>query len=197
MYVEDAVSALPRRFGPCFAQIYGQGESPMTITRLLASEIGDRAHPALGASASPRLVSPHGNVESRDRRRGGECVPPGEAGESSAAAPGSCRATGRMVRRRAKTLALWLVVHRRCRQPRESAYLSLKDRSKDLIISGGTNIYPREVEKVVLTNPDVREGLVDRAPPSGMGRGRHRLYRGARPMLPRSTHCACRKIAQV
>ena len=39
-------------------------------------------------------------------------------------------------------------------------YLSLKDRSKDLIISGGTNIYPREVEEVLLTHPAVREASV-------------------------------------
>ena len=36
-------------------------------------------------------------------------------------------------------------------------YLTLKDRSKDLIISGGSNIYPREVEEVLLEAPGVRE----------------------------------------
>jgi long-chain acyl-CoA synthetase len=36
-------------------------------------------------------------------------------------------------------------------------YLTLKDRSKDLIISGGSNIYPREVEEVLLKHPTVRE----------------------------------------
>jgi long-chain acyl-CoA synthetase len=39
-------------------------------------------------------------------------------------------------------------------------YLILKDRSKDLIISGGANIYPREVEEVLLTHPRVREASV-------------------------------------
>jgi acyl-CoA synthetase (AMP-forming)/AMP-acid ligase II len=36
-------------------------------------------------------------------------------------------------------------------------YLSLRDRSKDMIISGGTNIYPREIEEVLLLHPDVLE----------------------------------------
>jgi long-chain acyl-CoA synthetase len=36
-------------------------------------------------------------------------------------------------------------------------YLTLKDRSKDMIISGGSNIYPREVEEVLLKHPAVRE----------------------------------------
>ena len=39
----------------------------------------------------------------------------------------------------------------------EEGFLTLKDRSKDVIISGGTNIYPREVEEVLLTHPAVAE----------------------------------------
>ena len=39
----------------------------------------------------------------------------------------------------------------------EDGFLTLSDRSKDVIISGGTNIYPREVEEALLTHPDVRE----------------------------------------
>jgi long-chain acyl-CoA synthetase len=39
----------------------------------------------------------------------------------------------------------------------EDGFLTLKDRSKDLIISGGSNIYPREVEEVLLLHPKVLE----------------------------------------
>ena len=39
----------------------------------------------------------------------------------------------------------------------EDGYLTLKDRSKDVIISGGSNIYPREIEEILLTHPDVAE----------------------------------------
>jgi len=39
-------------------------------------------------------------------------------------------------------------------------FLTLKDRSKDLIISGGSNIYPREVEEALLAHPDVAEVAV-------------------------------------
>ena len=39
-------------------------------------------------------------------------------------------------------------------------FLTLKDRSKDVIISGGSNIYPREVEEALLLHPSVREASV-------------------------------------
>ena len=39
----------------------------------------------------------------------------------------------------------------------EDGFLTLKDRSKDMIISGGTNIYPREIEEVLLRHPGVQE----------------------------------------
>jgi acyl-CoA synthetase (AMP-forming)/AMP-acid ligase II len=42
----------------------------------------------------------------------------------------------------------------------EDGYLTIKDRSKDMIISGGTNIYPREIEEVLLTHPGVLEAAV-------------------------------------
>jgi long-chain acyl-CoA synthetase len=38
----------------------------------------------------------------------------------------------------------------------DDGYLTLRDRSKDLIISGGMNIYPREVEEALLNHPGVR-----------------------------------------
>jgi long-chain acyl-CoA synthetase len=48
-------------------------------------------------------------------------------------------------------------------------YLTLADRSKDVIISGGTNIYPREVEEVLLTHPDVHEVSVVGRPSAEWG----------------------------
>ena len=48
-------------------------------------------------------------------------------------------------------------------------FLTLKDRSKDLIISGGSNIYPREVEEVLLTHPAVLEAAVVGAPDPDWG----------------------------
>ena len=48
-------------------------------------------------------------------------------------------------------------------------FLTLKDRSKDMIISGGSNIYPREVEEVLLMHPARRRVLGGRPPASASG----------------------------
>lgn len=48
-------------------------------------------------------------------------------------------------------------------------YLTLRDRSKDVVISGGSNIYPREVEEVLITHPDVTEACVVGAPDADWG----------------------------
>lgn len=53
--------------------------------------------------------------------------------------------------------------------PGEDGYLTLKDRSKDLNISGGSNIYPREVGEVLLTAPGVAEVAVVGEPHPGRG----------------------------
>ena len=48
----------------------------------------------------------------------------------------------------------------------EHGYVTLHDRSRDVIITGGSNVYPREVEEVLLTHPGVSEvAVVGRAHP--------------------------------
>ena len=51
----------------------------------------------------------------------------------------------------------------------DRGYLTLRDRSKDVVISGGSNIYPREVEEVLLTHPAVAEACVVGAPDPDWG----------------------------
>jgi acyl-CoA synthetase (AMP-forming)/AMP-acid ligase II len=48
-------------------------------------------------------------------------------------------------------------------------YISLRGRETDLIISGGFNIYPREIEEVILDSPGVREAVVVGAPDPARG----------------------------
>jgi long-chain acyl-CoA synthetase len=165
MYLADLQHALAR-LGPRLAQIYGQGESPMTITVLDKARHADAGH----RDHLQRLASvglPNSVVEVSVRDEGGNPVPAGEIGE--VCVRGDVVMSGYWNDPDATARAL-----RRSGDPHEQpwlwtgdlgafdagGFLTLKDRSKDLIVSGGSNIYPREVEEVLLTHPAVAEASV-------------------------------------
>ncbi len=75
-------------------------------------------------------------------------------------------------------------------------YLTLKDRSKDMIISGGSNIYPREVEEVLLKHAARARGVGDRAAGSPNGARWWSPTWSATRAPASSTRCACREIAR-
>jgi len=155
MYVADLLRALDV-MGPRFAQIYGQGESPMTITALSKRFVSDRAHPRHRA----RIASvglPQSGVEVSVQDDAGRELPPGEVGE--VCVRGDVVMAGYWGNPGATASALsggWLRTGDLGAFD-EEGFLTLKDRSKDLIISGGSNIYPREVEEVLLAHPGVAE----------------------------------------
>jgi long-chain acyl-CoA synthetase len=155
MYVEDALRAFDR-FGPRLAQIYGQGESPMTITRLTRADIAAREHPRWRA----RLASagqPFGCIEVRVAGTDDRPLPAGEAGEILCRGATVMGGYWRNEEASAHTLRGGFLHTGDIGAFDEDGYLTLKDRSKDLIISGGSNIYPREVEEVLLRHNGVRE----------------------------------------
>ncbi|BAT58816.1 long-chain-fatty-acid--CoA ligase [Variibacter gotjawalensis] len=155
MYVEDALAALDR-FGSRFAQIYGQGESPMTITTLTKEDIADRDHPRW----MERLGSvgrPYACLEAKVGSADAPCLAPGEIGEILAR--GDVVMGGYWKNHDATAATLndgWLHTGDVGAFDADG-YLTLKDRSKDMVISGGSNIYPREIEEVLLQHPAVRE----------------------------------------
>ncbi|MFO1218616.1 MAG: AMP-binding protein [Burkholderiaceae bacterium] len=155
MYRADIERAL-RVVGPHFAQIYGQGESPMTITVLPKAVINDATHPRHGERlASAGHAQPM--LELSIRGSAGAELPVGEAGE--VCVRGDVVMEGYWQQSEATAAAIrdgWLYTGDVGRLDAEG-YLTLLDRSKDLIISGGSNIYPREVEEALLTHPAVSE----------------------------------------
>ena len=155
MYVEDALKALDR-FGPRLAQVYGQGESPMTITTLSKEDIGDRAHPRwrerLGSAGRPFAC-----VEVRVAGDGDRALAPGETGEILVRGDVVMAGYWQNPEASASTLKGGWLHTGDVGAFDADGYLSLKDRSKDLIISGGSNIYPREIEEVLLRHPQARE----------------------------------------
>ena len=155
MYVEDTLKALDR-FGPRLAQIYGQGESPMTITVLTKSDIANRDHPRW----RERLASagrPFGCIEVRVADADDNAMPQGETGEIICRGDTVMAGYWRNPEASAATLKGGWLHTGDVGAFDADGYLSLKDRSKDLIISGGSNIYPREVEEVLLKHAGVRE----------------------------------------
>jgi long-chain acyl-CoA synthetase len=155
MYVEDAQAALAR-LGPRLVQIYGQGESPMTITCLERETIADETHPRrLERLGSVGLPFP--NVEIRIGDAADDPCPVGDVGEVLVRGDPVMLGYWRNPQATAETLRNGWLHTGDVGALDEDGYLTLKDRSKDLIISGGSNIYPREVEEVLLRHPKVEE----------------------------------------
>ena len=158
MYVEDLKLAM-ERLGNKFVQIYGQGESPMTITALSKERHAEKDHP----SYEHRIASvgvPHSVVEVRVMDQDDHPLPAGEAGEILVR--GDVVIKGYWNNPDATSASLrggWLHTGD-IGTFDEDGFLTLKDRSKDLIISGGANIYPREVEEVLLRHEGVLETSV-------------------------------------
>lgn len=162
MYVADIQRAL-RVMGPRFVQIYGQGETPMVATALSRRHISDSGHPDHAARLASVGVA-QTPVQVRVAGADGADLPPGEVGEV-------------LVRGDTVMAGYWRNPDATAAAVRDGwlwtgdmgtldghGFLTLKDRSKDLLISGGSNIYPREVEEVLLTAPGVAEVAVVGAP---------------------------------
>jgi long-chain acyl-CoA synthetase len=155
MYVADIEEAVAV-MGPRFIQIYGQGESPMTITALSRSLVADRSHPRwrerLGSVGIAQSC-----VEVRIGDEDGQQLPLGEAGEILVRGAPVMLGYWRNPEATAKTIRDGWLWTGDVGSMDSDGFLTLKDRSKDVIISGGSNIYPREVEEALLLHPAVHE----------------------------------------
>jgi long-chain acyl-CoA synthetase len=158
MYVADCLRALDR-LGARLVQIYGQGEAPMTITVLPAAEHIDdhdgRRLQRLASVGRAQTGVELAVLDTDDRR-----LADGEIGEVAVRGDVVMRGYLNNAEATAKTLANGWLHTGDLGQLDAQGYLTLVDRSKDLIISGGSNIYPREVEEVLLRHPQVREAAV-------------------------------------
>jgi len=155
MYLEHCLAAL-ERFGNKLTQLYGQGETPMTITALNAHQHSLKKHPQWRARMASVGVA-QSAIDIRIANDEGSTLSTGEIGEV-------------LVRGDTVMLGYWENPDATAATIKdgwlytgdygvldEDGFLTLKDRSKDLIISGGTNIYPREIEEILLLHPNVSE----------------------------------------
>lgn len=157
MYAADIEAAL-QQFGARFIQIYGQGETPMTITALRRETIADKHHPnCVARRVSVGQVMSGMQIRLVDEQ-GQAVAATNTAGEIWVKGPTVMQGYWQDSKTSAETLTTdgWLKTGDIGRLDADG-FLTLTDRSKDVIISGGSNIYPREVEEVLAQHPDVIE----------------------------------------
>jgi fatty-acyl-CoA synthase len=163
MYVDSLKKAMAA-FSPIFVQLYGQGEAPMTITGLRRADHIDADVAILGSVRYARS-----GVDVAVLRNDGTPAVAGEIGEI--VCRGDVVMSGYWHNPEATAATLqngWLRTGDMGSFD-DRGYLTLRDRSKDVVISGGSNIYPREVEEVLLEHPGVEEAGVVGAPDEEWG----------------------------
>lgn len=146
-----------QQFGPVFVQLFAQGETPMTATVLRRHE---HVPELLGSAGRARA-----GVEMRIVAPDGSPLPDGEIGELAVRGPSLMSGYWNWPEATAETIVGgWLRTGDLGKVTPDGVYWLL-DRAKDMIISGGSNVYAVEVEAVLNAHPDVREvaviGLVD------------------------------------
>jgi long-chain acyl-CoA synthetase len=140
----------------------------MTITRLTREEIAARDHPhwleRLGSAGKPYACLDVAVVDGGDRP-----LPANETGEIVCRGDVVMSGYWQNADATAQTMKNGWLHTGDVGAFDDDGYLSLKDRSKDVIISGGSNIYPREVEEVLLKHAAVREVSVIGRPDAEWG----------------------------
>jgi acyl-CoA synthetase (AMP-forming)/AMP-acid ligase II len=148
-------------WGPRFVQYYGQTEAPLFITKLDKEDhIGPGSERRLLACGRPSV-----DCEIRLIDDKGSDVAPGEQGEIVLRAPFSMAGyfNAPDLNENMFIEGGWLRT-RDVGRFDEQGYLYLVDRTSDMIITGGYNVYPREVEDALLAHPSVLECAVVGAP---------------------------------
>jgi len=163
MYVDSLKKAMAA-FGPIFVQLYGQGEAPMTITGLRRADHLGADDAILGSVGYARSGVDVAVLDEAGAPAGVDVI--GEI-----ACRGDVVMSGYWNNPEATAATLqhgWLHTGDMGSFD-DRGFLTLRDRSKDVVISGGSNIYPREVEEVLIEHPDVSEACVVGAPDEEWG----------------------------
>ncbi|GAA3831849.1 fatty-acid--CoA ligase FadD8 [Nocardioides panacisoli] len=144
------------RFGPIFAQYYGQSEAPMVISYFRKGDHVDED----GKPAEARLTScgrPSAYVRAALLDEAGNPVPQGEPGEICVAGPLLAEGYWQKPEETAETFRDgWMHTGDVARED-EDGFWYIVDRTKDMIVTGGFNVFPREVEDVVAEHPAIAQ----------------------------------------
>ncbi|MFO7600621.1 MAG: long-chain fatty acid--CoA ligase [Candidatus Desulfacyla sp.] len=158
MLVEDLKEAMAK-LGPCLVQLFGQAESPMTITYL-----SHRDHVLKGTQEQMQRLASAGiertDVEVKIFGPDDVELPVGEMGEIVTRSDLVMKGYWRNEAATKETIRNGWLHTGDMGYMDEQGYLFIMDRSKDMIISGGENIYPREIEEALVRHSAVREVAV-------------------------------------
>lgn len=161
----DRLAEAIERFGPVFAQYYGQSEAPMAISYLAKADHDPVNHPGRLASCG----RPSAFVRLALLGPDGRQVPAGEPGEICVAGPLVSGGYWQLPEQTAEAFhGGWLHTGDVARQDAEG-YLYIVDRLKDMVVTGGFNVFPREIEDVIATHPAVAEVAVVGVPHEKFG----------------------------
>jgi fatty-acyl-CoA synthase len=150
-----------RRFGPIFAQYYGQSEAPMVITYLGKNEHDQKR---LTSCGKPTLFCRTALLDAD-----GNPVPQGEVGEICVSGPLLSGGYWNLPEATADTFKDgWMHTGDLARED-EDGFWFIVDRTKDMIVTGGFNVFPREVEDVVAEHPSIAQVCVVGTPDEKWG----------------------------
>lgn len=177
-----------RRFGPIFAQYYGQSEAPMVITYLAK---GDHDEKRLTSCGRPTLFARVALLDSD-----GKPVPQGEVGEICVSGPLVSGGYWNKPEATAETFRDgWMHTGDLAREDEDGFYY-IVDRTKDMIVTGGFNVFPREVEDVVAEHPSVAQVCVIGTPDEKWGEAVTAVV-VLRPEADRSEEAIARMTAEI
>jgi acyl-CoA synthetase (AMP-forming)/AMP-acid ligase II len=163
----DRVTELVDRFGPVFSQLYGMAEVASIATMLRQDDHRKIVAGRTGLAAS--AGRPSYLVDIRVVDDSGIACAPGQRGEVLFHTPYSMRCYHRDPERTAQTLVDGWVRSGDIGQWDDDGYLYIVDRKKDVIIRGGYNITPSEIENVLYRHPSVIEAAVVGVPDAEWG----------------------------
>lgn len=144
-----------RRLGPVFMQLYGQTEAPNFITRLTREDHMSDAPERLTSCGRPAVLMDVAILDDT-----GERLPAGSVGEVCARGPYLMSGYHNLPDRSAEAIRGGWLCTGDIGYLDDDSYLYLLDRKKDMVISGGMNVYCAEVESVLRTCPGIAEVAV-------------------------------------
>jgi fatty-acyl-CoA synthase len=179
------------RFGPIFAQYYGQSEAPMAISYLAKADHVSGDDRRLASCGRPSAF-----IRTALLDEDGNPVPVGEPGEICVAGTLLSAGYWKLPEETAATFHDgWMHTGDVARED-EDGFWYIVDRTKDMIVTGGFNVFPREVEDVVAEHPAVAQVGVIGTPHEKFGEAVTAIV-VLRPDAPRDEESIARMTAEI